>query len=330
MLLSKSRIEWVDYAKGIAIIMVVIHHVVVRDISSVLYNETLDYLNNLFQTFRMPLFFFVSGMFIHKTVKSDFKLFFKFKIFHLLYLFLIWSVIRYFTVIIPEHILAGSSDESLSSILYVFIEPSGMLWFIYALAIFLLVTWLTSSFSAITLSFVMIFYVLTIQSPVESSFVNNLVQFYPFYLLGYFTSAKAREIANKVNSYYLFFPTLFIPLLVMTFDSPFSNSPTGIFILSCGGILMGIIVSSYLTRFKGLKWLGTVGRNTLPIYLMHYFPIGVLRILLVPILPLPIATAIIIFAVALTGPLIVVRMFDKFKLDWLLKSPFIIKQERKN
>lgn len=327
--LTTKRIEWVDYAKGIAIIMVVIHHVVVRDTGSVLYSGVLDYLNDLFQTFRMPLFFFVSGLFIHKTINSNFKHFFKFKISRLLYLFVLWSIIRYLTVTIPEHALTGSSDESLISILYIFVEPSGMLWFIYALAIFLTITWLTSAFPAVTLCFAMILYVLTIQMPADNHFINQLAQFYPFYLLGYFTSSTAHKIAYKVKGRYLIIPILLITLLVITKDTTFSEVPLGIFILSCCSVLTGIIISAYLTKFKRLKWLGAIGRNTLPIYLMHYFPIGVLRVMLAPILPYPIVTAIIIFVVALFAPLIAARLFNKLNLNWLLEAPHLIRQEQR-
>lgn len=323
-----SRIQWADYAKGIAIIMVVIHHVIVRDTNSVLYNESLDYLNNLFIPFRMPLFFFVSGLFIHKTINSDFKFFFKFKFIHLLYLFILWSIIRYLTVTVPEHILLGSSDESLSSIFLIFFEPSGMLWFIYALAIFLLISWLTSSFLPFTFILSTIFFVLTINYPTESSFVNNLAHFYPFYLLGYFTSDLAHKIANRVNAYHLVVPVLFITLLVLTNDLTISKSALGVSVLSFFGIITGIIISSYLTKFATMEFLGYIGRNTLPIYLMHYFPIGVLRILLAPILPFPIITAIIIFIVAITTPLLMKKMFDKYGLNWLLKSPFVVKHEK--
>ena len=53
---NKSRIEYMDLAKGICIIMVVLFHV------AKLYDDTL-LVNRFFKLIRMPLYFFLSGFF---------------------------------------------------------------------------------------------------------------------------------------------------------------------------------------------------------------------------------------------------------------------------
>ena len=64
-LIQKSRLQWVDYLRGIAIILIVYRHVLVGiergniEMPTVLVNA-----NMIFYSFRMPLFFILSGIFI--------------------------------------------------------------------------------------------------------------------------------------------------------------------------------------------------------------------------------------------------------------------------
>ena len=67
--MKASRLNWIDYARGIAIILVCYRHVYegskeagipVKD-----YNF-LEYANISLYSFRMPLFFIISGLFIFK------------------------------------------------------------------------------------------------------------------------------------------------------------------------------------------------------------------------------------------------------------------------
>ena len=53
---QSKRIEWIDLAKGICIVLVVFHHVMVR------YDLELP-LSDALSSFRMPLYFILSGLF---------------------------------------------------------------------------------------------------------------------------------------------------------------------------------------------------------------------------------------------------------------------------
>ena len=62
-----SRQTWIDYARGIAIILVLYRHVFEGIKNSglpVLSYAALEHANILFFSFRMPLFFIVSGIFV--------------------------------------------------------------------------------------------------------------------------------------------------------------------------------------------------------------------------------------------------------------------------
>jgi len=63
--LQKSRMPWVDYLRGIAIVLVVYRHSLIGiDRGGLLVPAALEKANMIFYSFRMPLFFILSGIFI--------------------------------------------------------------------------------------------------------------------------------------------------------------------------------------------------------------------------------------------------------------------------
>ena len=65
---NANRYNWIDYARGIAIILVVYRHSfegIKRAGFSTANYHFLEYANIIFFSFRMPLFFIVSGIFIY-------------------------------------------------------------------------------------------------------------------------------------------------------------------------------------------------------------------------------------------------------------------------
>ncbi|MBU9713489.1 acyltransferase family protein [Evansella tamaricis] len=321
--MSAERINWVDYAKGISIILVVLHHSMFRELDSLLYNETILYYNDLFIRIRMPLFFFLSGLFIHKSIFSNIYSFFKSKVLHLLYLFVLWAIIRYLVVTIAPYLLLGNRAGDLKSILSIFIDPPNTLWFIYAILIFLIITRLTRNIKVVSLFLAMILFTISIQSG-QQTFINTLLWFYPFFLLGYLASEYTKRIANKIVSYHFLFVIIFFLTLVVTLESPWAKTPLAIFVFSCGGIITGIIIAIILSRFTVFRGLGFLGRNTLPIYLMHFLPVGILREVLPIIMPYQtlLATLILVFSGVLF-PLIATFYARKFDVYWLFGVPFI-------
>ncbi len=69
------RETWVDYAKGIGIILVVFGHANRGLYSSGIYisPEIYHYLDNVIYSFHMPLFFFLSGLFFVSSIKNRSK-----------------------------------------------------------------------------------------------------------------------------------------------------------------------------------------------------------------------------------------------------------------
>ena len=67
--IQKSRLQWVDYLRGIAIILIVYRHVLVGiERGNIVMPQILVNANMIFYSFRMPLFFILSGIFISTSL----------------------------------------------------------------------------------------------------------------------------------------------------------------------------------------------------------------------------------------------------------------------
>jgi fucose 4-O-acetylase-like acetyltransferase len=67
------RLFWVDYAKGIAIILVVYRHILIGiERSGIEVSVWLRNANEMVYSFRMPLFFILSGIFISRTISREY------------------------------------------------------------------------------------------------------------------------------------------------------------------------------------------------------------------------------------------------------------------
>ena len=95
-ILSRNRYPWVDYARGITIILVVYRHVFEGLGEQVSENySSLEYFNAFFFSFRMPLFFMISGLFFSQTIiRNGLPLFIKKRFSTIFYPLLIWGAIQ--------------------------------------------------------------------------------------------------------------------------------------------------------------------------------------------------------------------------------------------
>lgn len=324
--MTRNRIRWIDYAKGISIILVVLHHSISRNPEFVFYDPALIYINDTLKLFRMPLFFFVSGLFLYKTLERSLETVLKSRIATLVYLFALWGVIRYLFETVAPYFLLGNerSAEDFKSILFHFIDPY-QFWFLYALAIYFLITRIAKKHLTLTFLASLILFTVSVQKGNHHTptFFDELTRYFPMFLLGYFTSDLIRTFANKVRGYH---SLIAIPYFIITgiiLNSNLASSSILIFILMCAGILVGVTLSVTLTKIPIFSWLDHIGKRTLPIYLMHWIPILVLTRTLPSLLPntFTYVFVVILFVSGVLFPLIAYPVLYRFKMDYLFEYP---------
>src|SRR3954451_15948591 len=134
-----ARIDWVDYAKGICIVMVVMMHSVLGVEAAAGQTGFMHALVAFAKPFRMPDFFLISGLFLSVVIDRDWRTYLDRKVVHFAYFYVLWVTIQ-FGFKAPS--FAAESSWTHVGMLYLesFVEPFGTLWFIYLLPVFFVVT----------------------------------------------------------------------------------------------------------------------------------------------------------------------------------------------
>src|SRR5688572_12055721 len=131
------RLDWVDAAKGISILLVVMMHSAYGVGEETGAAGYLHYVIGWATPFRMPEFFLISGLFLSQAIGRDWLRFSDRRVVHYLYFYALWAVLQ---IAFKVGLGAGDPATALSYVAWAVIEPYGVLWFIYMLAVFSLVT----------------------------------------------------------------------------------------------------------------------------------------------------------------------------------------------
>src|SRR6266480_1341057 len=147
---APARIDWVDYAKGICIVMVVMMHSVLGVELAAGQTGFMHPLVAFAKPFRMPDFFLISGLFLSVVIDRDWRTYLDRKVVHFAYFYLLWMTIQ-FGFKAPSF----AADSSWRHVGYLYleslIEPFGTLWFIYLLPVFFVVTKLTRNIAPLAI-----------------------------------------------------------------------------------------------------------------------------------------------------------------------------------
>ena len=129
----KRRLEWVDYAKGIGIFLMVFGHTLRGLISSSILEKSyfVEFVNTYIYAFHMPLFFFLSGLFFKSSYITNFLTFCQKKAKTFIYPYFLWSLIQIsLKIAVSSSVNRQSSWKELLEIVY---DPVDQFWLIYTL-----------------------------------------------------------------------------------------------------------------------------------------------------------------------------------------------------
>jgi uncharacterized membrane protein YcfT len=134
-----DRIAWVDTAKGLCIIMVVMMHATLGVEAAAGRDGWMHALVEFAKPFRMPDFFMISGLFLARVIDRDWRTYTDRKVVHFAYFYLLWVTIQ-FAFKAPGIAAESGAWEVARQYALAFIDPFGTLWFIYLLPIFFVAT----------------------------------------------------------------------------------------------------------------------------------------------------------------------------------------------
>lgn len=284
--MSAPRERWVDIAKGIAITLVVFYHAVMFG-SELGINQPWARINTALDTFRMPLFFFISGLMATRVVKLDYRTLFRRRILGLLYLYLVWCSAQWVFFRLLPPFTVDRRKPSLESLLSIFVVPNDNLWFIYALPLFFTVAWAIRRFpmglqigasALISASFGM-----GLWGPLPVSW-SKTGRYFFFFVAAVHLSGWVMQVAPRVRGWQIVVAgALNVVVAGALLFEPIRKFPFALLLGGSVAVGFGIVFSVGLSRVAWFDWLRLLGTRTLPIYLVHTFPLALINAALLPV-----------------------------------------------
>ncbi|MCF6278701.1 MAG: acyltransferase [Anaerolineales bacterium] len=329
---ANERIAWVDYAKGIAITLIVLLHVLsgVDNANLGLSTSFSTLTPDTIASFATPAFFFLTGLFVEKSfTKRGCKKFVVEKATLLLYPYLIWSLMLGGL----QTFMAGYTNEvaTLTNIWRIWYLPLGYLWFLYTLTMFYLVYAVTAKFKPHTLSLLVtistILFFLPINTPIAT--LEDFSSRFLFFVAGiafrkYALTEAVRKVASPVHAIVISGIFLASALFAQTkINSFFKLGPEITLPLALLGILATILIANSLSVRQSLPQIVTIGKYTLPIYLAHPIFASGARIILDRFLGYqnPIVHVILGLSVGILLPIWLYQFSQKINFPYFFTPP---------
>jgi len=278
---SEARIDWVDYAKGICIIMVVMMHSVLGVELAAGEPGFMHAVVAFAKPFRMPDFFLISGLFLPLVIDRDWRTYLDRKVVHFAYFYVLWVTIQ-FGFKAPGFAAASGWQHAGYLYLESFIEPFGTLWFIYLLPIFFVVIKLTRKLPAPLIWGVAagleMSHIVTGWTVIDE-FCARFVYIYSGYLFA--TSIFALSDRARRQPVLAIIGLLGWAVINQSLVSlGVSEWPIISLALGYAGAVAIIIAGTLLARAQFLNALRFCGEHSIVIYLAFFLPMAATRTLL--------------------------------------------------
>ena len=326
-----SRVTWVDTAKGICIILVVMMHSTLGVGAEMGGEGFMHWVVAFAKPFRMPDFFLVSGLFLSRVIDRDWRTYSDKRVVHFFYFYILWLVIQ--SGLKYGQLSGGSPAVFLGHLVQGLYEPFSTLWFIYILAVFSVATKLLRHVSApALLGGAALLQILPIHSGwfLLDEFCERWVYFLAGYVLAPHVfrlaaeSAKHRTLALAgicawaiVNGIFALTP---IDVLGAT---TLAELPVVGLTLGLAGAIAIVSFASVLSRSHWAEPLRYCGQNSIAIYLAFFLPMAATRAFLIKtgIVSDVGVVAFLVTTAAVVLPLVGERLVRHTPLSFLFRRP---------
>ncbi|MBV7532005.1 acyltransferase [Chitinophaga sp. sic0106] len=328
-----SRYQWIDYARGIAIVLVVYRHMLygLQHSGLSIPQYALDG-NNMLYSFRIPLFFLLSGLFFKRGLEKRGAVgYLEERSNNLLYPYLVWAVIQISLQIIFSRYV--NAQRTAWSYLDIFIQPRELdqLWYLCALfnvsVLYLFTHTVLRLNNLQQMALGLIFLALAPLVALWST-IYDVMLHYLFFAIGpmlasYLFTEKAQEqLASGKNL------LLLLPLFAVSQWYFLHHQQMNLFlyaVIALIGSAFMLLLSAWLAKYKIAEWLKTIGHYSLYIYLMHVMIAAVIRAVLlkagwmqdVPVIVL----VLVLIGSSIPLSILAYRLLLRLHMGWLFKGP---------
>jgi fucose 4-O-acetylase-like acetyltransferase len=348
-ILNNKRFGWIDYDRGISIILVSYRHCFESLGNSGIRLEDfpiLNYINIFLFGFRMPLFFIASGIFISSSInKHGFGTYAKNRVQSILHPLLVWGVIQIsLQIIFSEH---TNTITTPIDYLNLIIDPRQTAQFWYLNALFfvgiiyavLKIKFKINVRQQIAIGLVLYFMLALIRTQnLYFGFVMDIFQYYLFFALGdaiaffMLNAEKSKIFASRkllivLLPLFLIIQFFFTKINLSNHSNYFVEHHMPIFFLLVAlvGCALSINISFMLKRANTLPVLRVIGYHSVFIYCMQIIAMASAKFVFIKLFGFtnPPLLVLLVLSSGLLLPMIAYNVFLRLNMWWLfsLKKP---------
>lgn len=263
--LHSNRLAYIDSARGLCVILVVVLHTLTVE----------DLFNNLLYVLRMPLFYFCSGLFCAGAMRLNWSRFLSTKVAPIFWVYAVWSTIVYFSSFAAWAFLHGEKVDLIRP-LTIFWLPAQTLWFLYALGIIYTLTKIVIKLPiviGVMLAIASYSFSMYQAELMNASFPYRILRFFPFFYIGFLLRHSIDSYVNSYHKYWPVYLAAFFGITYAAFESSYLNvGPIGLML----GLLGIFSVLCLFGKFEKSWWvyfLAWVGKRSIFVFVIHRIPL---------------------------------------------------------
>jgi fucose 4-O-acetylase-like acetyltransferase len=326
---SPGRVSWIDYAKGIAIALVVLGHVNLGIVSAGLADETskqyLSAIDDFLYTFHMPVFFFVGGLFAARLRTRPAANTAVILARTIVYPYFVWSLIQGLLGLCFRSYT--NHTTAVRDLAMIAVNPPMQFWFLYVyfliVAMYVLLFKVRIPRAGIALIFVAAWTLMAfgVQSTWTPLF---LLQIYAIYFVAgdfarpFLLSALGEQ--SPLRSWWI--PTgiaCFVAIGLFAWLAELSIQPLSGLL----GIMGTCCIAASLATTKLIRFVKVCGILSLEIYVMHTLfsaavRIGLTRVFGITNVPIHVALGVL---AGIALPATIAYLARRYEFEWLFRFP---------
>jgi len=288
----RQRHAWVDAAKGLSIILVVMMYSAYNVGEHTGGVGVLHYIIGFATPFRMPEFFLISGLFLSNVIARDWARYADRRAVHYFYFYAVWAAIN---IVLKTGLAEHDVPAMLQGLALALVEPYGVLWFIYMLGVFSVTAKLVRRFKvphALVIATAAALQMSGFQS--ASYVITQFCAYFVFFYTGYIAAPLVFRIVGFAEEHprlaiggltlWAFLETFFVfwpngtPQPV-EMEMGLAAFPPLHLALAIAGAIALCVLGRLLMNFACMDWLRWLGEHSLVVYLAFTLPMSAVRII---------------------------------------------------
>ncbi|QUS39595.1 acyltransferase [Tardiphaga alba] len=278
---APDRQVWIDYARGIGVILVVFGHVLGGLFSAHLFpDETLTrWMSYTLYTFHMPLFFFLAGLNVQHSLRHGTRSFLASKAWTIAYPYVLWSLIQGGVIMV----MARDANVPIlpSDLAAIWYRPIGQFWFLYALMICHIVAALVRR-RALMIGLALLSFAIFCALPARPDLALTLHHF-AFYVAGLYGARLVTAWQPQRGAGWLLLMAALAGFAAAVAATARLSGWDANSLLALPACIFGIAAVVLLCKLMDAprhRWLAAVGLMSMTIYILHILAGSGTRILM--------------------------------------------------